>query len=221
MAPLSFVHAFALTARVPADGGAPWTVEGSETRIEIQDAPPPADAGPTRPWVLRSRFTLRSGSEAAFFHIDRSVMAALRADDAVHIARSGRGGLGISVVRGPHLVMAAGVVTAVPLGDVRARIAADRQREAIADLRPPLGVRGWNAAELYAHELPLELWVGGREHLDFHLNGIIGDFEAFMVHGRREPGPDECVALSRLKQCSPIGARASALLLAADGLRAV
>jgi hypothetical protein len=219
-------------------GGLTAMLFGREPTLVISDADPPTNASPKRPFVLRSRFTLSGNDRTACFHVDRSLTSALGAGDVIHIARTERGGLGLSVLRNQRLVVAVGAVTAVPLGEsVRARIAPELQDQAIALVEPPPGIMSWNAREQYGHEWPVEIQIDGTTHLFFVRNENIHGIQFFMVHGFRLRAPstlaqglstpksvqgvvgtDECVALSRVGQSPVVGANASALLLAADGL---
>ncbi len=56
-------------------GATPFTHEPS---LSIADADPPAHSNADRPWVLRSRLTLRGGGREASFHLDRSLTSELR-----------------------------------------------------------------------------------------------------------------------------------------------
>lgn len=211
---------------------------GREPTLTISDADPPPNSNPGRPWVLRSRLTLNGSGRVGWFHVDRSLTAELLGNDTIHMARTERGGLGLSILRNRQLVFAVGAVTAVPLGeDVRARIAPELQNDAIARLEPPDGARDWNPTAQYRHEWPVEITIGGATHLFFCGNVGIHGIQLFMAHGFRARaadissvgfpkmtsvrgvlGTDECIALSRFGRCSNVGANASALLLDADGL---
>ena len=169
-------------------GATPFTHEPS---LSIADADPPANSNADRPWVLRSRLTLRGGGREASFHLDRSLTSALRAGDTVHIAHTTRGGLGVSVVRGRELVVSVGAVSAVPSGDgVLVRVAPELWSYAIATMPVLDGVR-MIPSETYWNEWPIELRVDDVREVFFLKNGSIQGIHVFVKHGfyTGPPGP--------------------------------
>jgi hypothetical protein len=56
-----------------------------------------------------------------WFNVDRELIAMLRGSDVLHISRTHRAGLGLSVLRDGQLIAAAGAVMHVPLGTVSVR----------------------------------------------------------------------------------------------------
>ena len=73
-------------------------------------------------WQVYSRITLTPGeaqyaiAKSLSFSVDRELFAMLRENDWLHISRTPRGGLGLSVIRGGNLIAGAGAVSYVPLG---------------------------------------------------------------------------------------------------------
>lgn len=176
------------------------------------------DAGPHRPWVMRSRITLcasegRQGTAAeTWFHVDRALTSCMRAGDELHLARTASAGLGLSVIRGGELIVAAGAVTSVPLGQlVRARIPNDL----IADAEEVFRKRD---PAFRFPVLPIEVSVDSRMIL-YGGYGTIGDYRVFVVHGYLGgvPGTDECAAIYHHGKCPDTAAHASAMLMAGPG----
>ena len=159
-------------AIVTHDEGSGAAVDGSVC-LATDDADVPANSNADRPRVLRSKLTLQGGVHGGSCHVDRQFMAVARPGDDLFIGLSDQGGVAVSVVRDGLLVIAAGTVSAVPLGrDVSVRIAADRWEETVgnSDLIPfdvplraprvPFGPRVG-----YAGEWPMEVRVASREVL--------------------------------------------------------
>ena len=192
---------------------------GREPTLVISDQAPPTNAGPERPWVLRSRFTLSGSDWTAYFHVDRSLTSELCAGDVIHVARSERGGLGLSVLRNDRLVVAVGAVTAVPLGeDVSVRIAPERYDEALTLVEPPDGTRNWNPSQRYRDEWPVEIPIDGTTHLFFRRNETNPQRHP-TLHRARVLRRERRVHRAVANRPDPaVGANASAFLLATDGL---
>jgi hypothetical protein len=195
--------------------GDSWLV-GITPVIRVTDAGLTPDAHPARPWVMRSRITLlapepRQASAAeASFHVDQALTSCMKPGDEIHLTRTGCAGLGLSVMRGGELIVAAGAVTRVPLGQ---KVSARIPIELIADAEAVFRKR--DQAFKLPH-LPIEVSVvdsrtilyGGRRTLD--------DYEVFVVHGFRRglPGTDECAAIYDHRYCPDTAAHASAMLMA-------
>jgi hypothetical protein len=183
--------------------------------IRVTDAGLTPDAGPRRPWVMRSRITLTaSGRRQATvaevsFHVDQALTSSMRMGDEIHLARTACGGLGLSVIRGGELVVAAGAVTAVPLGRrVRARIPMDliaRAKAVFRELDP----------DFEFSEQPLEVSVSGSPSILNRGRRTVEEYQIFVVHGflRGIPGTDECGAIFHQGQCPDVAAHASAMLM--------
>ena len=207
-----------------------------EAFLSMSDAEPPANSNSDRPWVLRSRLTLRAGTRSSSFHLDRGLTSAFRTGDIIHIGCTARGGVGVSVVRDGRLVVAVGAVSVVPMGgDVSVRVASERWEEAVSLVCPPDGANE-DPRRTHRDERPVEIRIAGKNYLFFRRNETIQDIHVFVKHGfyirrpssTRQPSvstsaeqateKDECVALAQISLCSSVAATTSAYLLAADGL---
>jgi hypothetical protein len=193
---------------------------GFSPRVEINEAGLTPDtrlgAGQkVRPKVLRSSITLRAAEKtnatasAVSFHVDRSLTARLSSGDQLYIARTGCGGLGLSIIRNNQLIVAVGALTAVPLGNnVRVSVPLDlvRQAEAVFKPRDP---------EFQFPVWPVEVCVGCQRHVRFRGWEQIEGYEVFVEHGFYPgiPGQNECLAISLKGACSVTAANASAQLL--------
>jgi hypothetical protein len=126
----------------------------------------------------------------------------------MYLARTNCGGLGVSVVRDGQLVVAAGVVTAVPLGNVEAFVSWELIREAEALFRK-------RSSDFAFPELPVEVKIGGEKRVLFKGWPQLGPYKIFVVHGflRGVPGRDECLGISQVDACPDTTASCSALLL--------
>lgn len=162
-----------------------------------------------RPAVLASRIVLaahdraEATTSAAWFSLDQGLVDVLRAGDEVHMTRTPRGGLGVSVIRGDDLIVALGAVTAVPLGG-NLKVAVRRDR--LARGEPPDG--GSNTGYPWQH--PIEITSGGR--VPRKPKGY-----TIQVWYSVWPPPedaDECVSIIRIGACPTVAAFASTQLLA-------
>jgi hypothetical protein len=189
---------------------------GGTPTLHITEAGLTPDPGPDRPRVLRSRLRLRARGrdratvQAVDFHVDRGLVAALRANDALHLVRTASGDLAISVLRGNQLVAAVGAVTCVPLGDeIEASTPFELMQQAEAMLAA--GHPGFHFPEM-----PVRFVVDGHApQLFMFCNGKFGPFSVFVRHGWRRgvPGDGESVAISRDGLCNDVAARCSTMLL--------
>jgi len=188
---------------------------GTTPLVRVVDAGLTPDPSPERPWVMRSRITLSAATQdgagvaEASFHVDKALTSSMRQGDEVHLSRTACGGLGLSVLRRGELVVAAGAVTTVPLGEkIRAEIPGDliAAATAVFHRRDP----GFQFPEL-----PVELnisssrWIlhGGRRKID--------EYRVFLVHGFLVglPGHNECGAIYHKGKCPESAAHASAMLM--------
>ena len=198
---------------------------GLSPRLQITDAgmtPDRISAGPTReqlPKVLRSQLTLiaseRTGASVAraSFFVDKGLTSRLLPCDVMHMARTCCGGLGISVIRDGQLVVAAGAVTAVPLGnDIEARVCREliQQAEALFRARDP---------DFEFLEFPVEVRVGNERRVLFRGWPQLGAYKIFSKHGFLSglPGMDECLGISQMGACPDTTASCSALLMDSAG----
>jgi hypothetical protein len=171
--------------------------------------------GTVRPKVLLSRLTLRAieedrASVAAFsFCIDSILLKAFRPGDTLHLARTGSGGLGMSLIRDGRLVFAIGAVDAVPHGNM---VSVGHPDEAINEA---LRVFRRIDPEFMFREVPLELRIGSTRRILYRGRPRIGDYNVFIEHGAiwGIPGTDACAAIALTPGCPEVGAIASALLL--------
>lgn len=133
----------------------------------------------------------------------------------ITIAGSPCGGLGISIVRGGALVVAAGAITRVPLGDhVTARFPFDDILEAEAVFRR-------RDDKFRFPRLPIE--IEAEEQIRTVLAGgpSISQYRFFVVRSfaRGIPGTDESLALWHPRFCPDVAAIATAQLLALWSVR--
>jgi hypothetical protein len=127
----------------------------------------------------RSNSSVRSAS----FAVGDAIPVAAQPGDKLHVVRTGRGGIGLSLLREDRLVVATGAVTAVPLGTN------------ITVIQGPHGLYGFE--ELRGKEW-IELQLGS-EKLVLRERGVttIGDYEVYFEHGWEfgYPGIDECASI--------------------------
>jgi hypothetical protein len=171
--------------------------------------------GTVRPRVLLSRLILRAGQRegatvAAFsFCVDQALTRSWRPGDMLHVARTGCGGLGLSVVRRGRLVAAIGAVTAVPHGgSVSVRIPWEVIRDAeqvFSRLDPSFEFP----------EVPIEVHVGSERRVLYRGRPRLASYEVFVEHGfyPGTPGTSECAAISLIGSCPDTAAICSAQLL--------
>jgi hypothetical protein len=165
---------------------------------------------------MRSRISLRAaGTQQASaaelsFHVDQVVTSCMRTGDELHLARTGCGGVGLSVIRDGALVVAAGAVTAVPLGrTVCARITV----VAGASGESPLDERDWPFSR---QRRPVTVSVNGSSSILHGGRRMIDDYQIVVVSGFAPgiPGTDECAAINDRRQCPDAAAQYSAMLMA-------
>ena len=156
------------------------------------------------PDMPRSKITLtasardRSSIRAASFHIAAALVDRLLAGDVIELTRTAGAGLGLAVLRGDQLMVAAGAISTVPLGiGVRASINSRK------------------TARPFSGELPIQVSVGRKSRTLSSGNLQLGSYDLFVSHGylRGIPGTSECAALYRSGDCLSAAAIATALLL--------
>jgi hypothetical protein len=202
--------------KIPSEG----RLTGHAPTLSIAEAGLTPDPSPTRPRVMRSRLSLTAASrrastvQAAHFHVDRGLVASMRAGDTLHLVRTHSADLGLSILRNDLLVAAVGAVASLPLGadvTVSSPYALICEAEAILRSRDP---------DFSFRETPLEIVVAGeRPRIVSYFNGALGPFIVYVMHGclRGIPGDAECAALSRVGLCGDVVASCSAMLLAPKG----
>jgi hypothetical protein len=176
---------------------------GLDPSLEIADIGITPDVGLSPytgrvpPKVLLSRLTLRAASAdrasvAEFsFCVDQAFVRSWHSGDVLHVARTGNGGLGVSILRGERLIAAIGAVTAVPHGEfVSVRFPRDAIREAkevFCRVDP----------EFDFPHLPIEVQVESQRRVMYAGRLRMGSYEVFVEHGsyRGLPGVAECVAI--------------------------
>jgi hypothetical protein len=138
----------------------------------------------------------------------------LRRGDVLHISRSGRCGLGLSILREDLLIAAAGAITKVPLGlGASARMPGDliAQAERAFRTRDP---------DYRMNDRPFELSIAGETRILHTGRPQIGPFDVFVRHGFLDglPGGDVCASIERRGVCPDTAAHTSAELLEREGL---
>jgi hypothetical protein len=188
---------------------------GTAPLIRFSDAGLTPDAGPQRPWVMRSRITIKASARndasvgEASFHIDKALTSCMWTGDEIHLTRTTCGGVGLSIIRRGELVAAAGAVTAVPLGStVRATIPLDliaRAETVFCELDPVFEFS----------ELPLAITVNGSASILFRGGRPLESYHLSVVHGFLQgiPGTSECAAIYDARTCPDVAAHASAMLM--------
>jgi hypothetical protein len=188
---------------------------GPSPTLTITDADPVSSPGIPCPGVRRSRFTLTAPARAgetirsAWFHLDRDLGRAFEPGDALHMTRTGCGGIGISLLRGINLVFAVGAVTAVPLGEsLKVRVPLDLVGEAVEIFRK-------RDPEFEFREQPVEVRFAGNTHILYRGTLEFSSYHVWVEHGRYPglPGTDVCLAITLNGAARPFAANASAQLL--------
>jgi len=184
--------------------------------LRVTDASHPIETHGGRPEAMRSRVTLiaRTAQQAMVstlsFHLSKRLTMRLAPGDVISLAATGCGGLGISVVRSGRLVVAAGAVCAVPLGDgVSIRMPRDLLDGATA-------IFSAHDPEFEFPERPLEFAVGTSRAILFSgRRRELGPYDIELLHGfvPGVPGTDECAAIAHREACSLYAAVTSATWL--------
>src|SRR5262245_38955873 len=188
---------FDYTVVVPANGTQKsWPVQpsaanaslvGASPTIKIVEAGLPKDStqstasGFVLPRVLRSQIVITSSDAAsdvtaAAFHVDREFTAPLAAGDTIRIARNHLGALAIAIVRGDHLVAAAGAITSIALGNVVARIPRQLIEAALDVFRP-------RDPDFAFREWPVEVEIDAARAVLFSGRRDLGEYCVFVDHG--------------------------------------
>ncbi len=197
---------------------------GPAPRLRVSPGGLTPDAGPLRPCVMRSCFTLTASSRknatvaAASFHVDAALTSRLLEGDYIYLARTACGGLGLSAVRQGTLIFAVGAVTAVPLGrSVTAQIPMDLVERAAAVFQE-------RDATFEFPVLPLEVVANNCRTVMLSGLAQVGGYTIFLLRSflRGIPGQDECAAVWLGDRLADAAAHASAMLLdAPDPLETV
>jgi hypothetical protein len=143
----------------------------------------------------------------ASFPIGDVVMLAARAGDRLYVVRTGRGGIGLSLLREQRLVLAIGAVTAVPLG------------MNIKVIQMPKDHHGWGARGDEWLDFEIE-----SKQLTLRMRGVsrAADYEIYVEHCWEVgiPGVEECVSIcSGANSAINIASLRSAVLLGHSPLK--
>jgi hypothetical protein len=159
------------------------------------------------PWRRRARIS----SDAWALAVHPGVIECLRQGDVLHLGRTGSAGIALSIVRDGSLVLAAGAVDAVPLGD---NVEVVPSRDSGLPHGPPDMPSRFGG--------PVLVRVGDDAATLAHGVVTLGRYTCRVLHGRRAgiPGTDACVAIARDDACGQEVAEATARLLAVDRLPA-
>lgn len=211
-------------SRLPVVTGAVRLV-GRSPHLTVRDAGLNPDASDDRPHVLRHAFTLRAraldgaGVRSATFYVESTVVERMEPGDELHLARPQDASVGFSVLRAGQLVMAAGPLSGLPLGDDVLVRWPHELRDEILEVfrrRDPI-----YAADGLAHAIfpmPLEVRVGDETGLVGRLKRIIGDVEIALTD--RATGafgiPTGVGSMCRIGAGSRLGVTLTAQLLTQD-----
>ena len=202
-------HYFTVVPACPDEIPSPWPLKlgesssprgrlmGDSPALQITDGGAAAGLAPQLE-IRRSLFSLTAstrrgaGVRAAAFYIDSAVTRAFEAGDTLHLARTGCGGLGLSLFRKGRLIIALGAVSAVPLGDdVEVSVPHDLVREMEILFRQ-------RDAAFKLRQYPLQIAVGREVRITFGGLTQVGDYNTWLFRGFMPgiPGTNESVAIS-------------------------
>jgi hypothetical protein len=173
------------------------------------------------PWQLYARLTLRASdpekalTSHASFSIDRALVSALRSGDAFYLARTGCGGLGLSIMRGETLVAAAGALASLPLGpkvSVRTPVDLVQQAERVFRQRD---------SRYSMSDCPVEISIDGETRILHQGRPRMGDYDVIVRHGFLPglAGTDFSVSIERRGTCPHTAAHTTAQLFEEEGLQ--
>lgn len=198
---------------------------GRSPHLTVRDAGLNPDASDDRPHVLRHAFTLRARTldgasvRSATFFVESTVVERMETGDELHLVRTADAAVGLSVLRGGQLVMAAGPLAALPLGEGVLVRWPNELRDEILEIfrrRDPI-----YAAAGLTHAIfptPLEVRVGDEAGLVGRLKRIVGDVEVQLTD--RATGafgiPTGVGSMCRMGVGSRLGVTLTAQLLTQD-----
>ena len=235
-------EAFSYVGTIPAPVTAPWTVHGTHAgahllgptpTLQITDAGIIRGGGPLSPFcriikptVQAAAFTLTASegdivsAKAVSFLVDHALAEALQSGDTLHIARSSRGGLAVSIIRSGRLVAAVGAVSAVDLDSVTFRTCDDLTEATLHRLRRDLIPEGQSRPDPDFPEAvyPVEFVAvsGARVGPIFDGRLTLEEYAIDVIYTAFADG-DECVSITRSGLVGRVAGALSAQLLAADG----
>ena len=156
--------------------------------------------GPDQPWWHRASLGrirleatdgLGSGDGLVSILCDRGILTELKAGDVMYLSKASSADKGISVIREGKLFFAAGAITIVPLGNLKARILdfwVDGRKK-IEEIDPLFSMP----------ELPLEITNQSETIIVINHQREIGDYSVDGIRGANfeiEPGYSGCIAIS-------------------------
>jgi hypothetical protein len=250
--PLRLEDTFAYTVTMPPEIRAVWPAQidvqirptpgqqllGDCPTLHLVDIGIIEGGGPLAPWcrilkprVAATEFTLTSSEattdvrRSVSFRVDRAFAAAIHPGDEVHIARTTRRGVGLSVIRGGRLIAAIGAVSAVPLATVQFRVCNDLNWVHLLRLREELIVEGCEGPDPDFPETPLPIEVvaetGQRTGPMFRGGSSLESYSIDVLYTAFN-GVDECVSIALDGAIGRVPSRLSMQLLAcSDGLSVV
>jgi|694.fasta_scaffold18747_9 hypothetical protein len=160
---------------------------GRSPRLTVRDAGLNPDADDERPHVMRHAFTLRAKSldgaqvRSATFHVESTVVERMAPGDELHLVRGHDASPGFSVLRAGRLVMAAGPLAGMPLGEgLHVRWPHELRDEILEIFRrrdPVYAAAGLTHA---IFPTPLEVRAGDETALVGRLKRIVGEVEVVL-----------------------------------------
>ena len=188
---------------------------GHSPYLEVTDGGRTPNPSVSRPSVFRSRLRLiaserkNSTVSSASFYVAKDLTSRFKPGDVLHMARTGCGGLGLSLLRENRLVFAVGAVSSVPLGDgVQAATRSLLVREAESVFRKV-------DPKFEFPELPLQISIGGHSRILFRGWLELGDYVSWVEHGYLPciPGVNECASIALKGACGASPSSLTAQLL--------
>ncbi len=198
---------------------------GRSPRLTVRDAGLNPDASDDRPHVLRHAFTLRARTldgasvRSATFYVESTVVERMEPGDVLHLARLNDTSVGFSVLRAGQLVMAAGPLAALPLGEgVQVRWPHELREEILEVFRRRDPIYAADGLTHAIFPMPLEVRVGDETGLVGRLKRIVGDVEVALTD--RATGafgiPTGVGSMCRMGVGSRLGVTLTAQLLSQD-----
>jgi len=159
-----------------------------------------------RDLVLEASGRLRSQMRSASLELDPSFIESFQDGDALTLIRTGTADIGVSIVRGGHLMAAAGAVTVIPLG-----------AEVAVRGGPEVDSSAYRSERRLGHDTWVDVSVSGEvRRLRAGESTTIGEhsFSAVRCFQDGMPGTYECLAITFREVCPHEAALSSAKLLA-------
>jgi hypothetical protein len=158
--------------------------------------------------VLTAADQFNALASSAAFHVDQGLIGSLIPGDAIRVVRNHNGGLAIAVTRRSELVVAAGAITSIALGNVIARIPRALIESALDVFRlhdPDFAFREW----------PVEVAIGNARSVIYAGRRDLANYCVYAEHGvfAGDIGLSECLAVSHAELMSDAVAIATAQLI--------